>query len=69
MGYLNLDQLRSLADLARAHKQVEEANRLQAAAEEHCWEMGISAAQVGAIIKQSRETVSRRWRQRLELLP
>lgn len=61
---LSMDQLRAVAELARANKQVEQAKRARDAVEDRCHDMGVSDSQIGAILGYHRSHVCRRRRDR-----
>lgn len=58
MTMLTFDQLRSLAELSNAYKQLQAAQEAVGQAEEHCWQMGVSDRQVAAIGRK----LHRSWR-------
>ncbi len=57
---LDLDQLRSLAQLKRAVMNAAEAQADLERLERHCWEMGISGRQICIVMGESHSKVYRR---------
>lgn len=61
---LSMDQLRAVVELVRANKAVEVATSERDRVEDKCHDLGVTDAQIGAILGYSRGHIHRRRQER-----